>query len=504
MKGSGPVYNDRMFMRCHYERRDWTRARRVAALAGVTVALSMLAAGCETRQEWLTKSRIRNVERGLLRAIYLKGQQPEKLSLETRMQFYRVPGAGVAVMDRDRLEWARGYGVRDVHLREPVTEGTIFQAGALSQAFAAAAALQMVGQGRLELDADLAPRLRELRVPVPGAAPAGRLTLRGILSHADGLAPVGLPGYAAGQKIPGLVDLLRGGGPFPSLADPASGEAGFAALQVLLEATARTPFPSLMRAAVLEPLGMKSSTFEAPLPEAGTLDAASGHGRDGKPVGGKWLTYPAAAAAGLWTTPSDLVVFAAGILETAMGRGGKVLTAGLARSMLTAEAGGRAFGFAVDGAGQDVRFHLEGRTSGFTAVLDAYPYKGQGVAILTNSDNGFLLTEEILRAVSAAYEWPDWKPRERPLFRLDPSIYRQYVGRYEVTPDYALDVTNEDYYLVIRPTGQAPTRFYVENETFFFSIDPYVRIQFVSDDKGHVTGLVLWQQDFKQEARKVG
>ncbi len=251
-------------------RRDWTRraavSTRVAiALAGVTVALSMLVGGCETRQEWLTKSRIRNVERGLLRAIYLKGQQPEKLSLETRMQFYRVPGAGIAVMDRDRLEWARGYGVRDVHLREPVTEGTIFQAGALSQAVVAAAALQMVGRGRLGLDADLAPRLRELRVPVPGAAPAGRLTLRGILSHADGLPPIGLPGYAAGQKVPGLVDLLRGGGPFTPAADPASGEAGFAALQVLLEAEARTPFPSLMRAALLDPLGMKSSTLRGAL-----------------------------------------------------------------------------------------------------------------------------------------------------------------------------------------------------------------------------------------------
>ncbi len=473
-------------------------------LAGVAVAMAFLVTGCETRREWLTKSRIRNVERGLLRAIYLKGQQPEKLNLETRMQFYRVPGAGVAVMDRNRLEWARGYGVRDIHLREPVTQATIFQAGALSQAVAAAAALEMAGRGRLDLEADLGPRLRELRVALPGGVPAGPLALRGILTHADGLAPVSLPGYAAGQKVPSLADLFRDGGPFTAAADPASGEAGFVALQLLLESAAGTPFPSLARTAVLDPLGMKDSTFEAPLPESRALDAASGHGRDGKPVDGKWLTYPAAAASGLWTTPSDLVLFAAGVLDTAMGRGGKVLTPALARSMLTPMAGNRGFGFAVDGAGQDVRFHLEGRTAGFTATLVAYPYKGQGVAVLTNSDNGFLLTEEILRSVSAAYEWPDWKPRERPLFRLDPSIYRQYVGRYQVTPDYALDVAYEDYYLVIRPTGQAPTRFYVENQTFFFSIDPYVRIQFVSDDKGRVTGLVLWQQDFKQEAKKVG
>jgi len=473
-------------------------------LAGVALTMAFLVTGCETRQEWLTKSRIHKVERGLLRAIYLKGQQPEKLNLETRMQFYRVPGAAVAVMDRNRVEWVRGYGVRDVHLREPVTQDTIFQAGALSQAVAAAAALELVGRGRLDLEADLGPRLRELRVTLPGGAPAGPLTLRGILTHADGLAPVSLPGFAAGRKVPALAELLQSCGPFTAAADPASGEAGFAALQLVLESVAGTPFPSLARTAVLDPLGMKDSTFEAPLPGSRALDAASGHGRDGKPVEGKWLTYPAAAASGLWTTPSDFALFAADVLDTAMGRGGKVLSPALARSMLTPVAANRGFGFAVDGVGQDVRFHLEGRTSGFTATFVAYPYKGQGVAILTNSDNGSLLTEEVLRAVSAAYEWPDWKPQERPLFRLDPSIYQQYVGRYLVTPDYALDVTYEDYYLIIRPTGQAPTRFYVESQTFFFSIDPYVRIQFVSDDRGRVTGLVLWQQDFKQEAKKVG
>ncbi len=123
---------------------------------------------------------------------------------------------------------------------------------------------------------------------------------------------------------------------------------------------------------------------------------------------------------------------------------------------------------------------------------------------MTNSDNGALLTDEILRALSAVYEWPDFKAEERTVRRLDPSLYPQFAGRYQVTPEYFLDVAVEDYYLVIRPTGQAPTKFYVENQTFFFSVDPFIRIQFLRDGQGRVTGLVLWQEDFKQEARKIG
>ena len=485
---------------------------RVVALVGIA-ALAFLATGCETRQESLTKSRIRKVEKGLLRAIYLKGQRPEKLSIEARMPFYKVPGVGLAVMDRNGLEWARDYGVRDAHSREPVTTDTIFQAGDLSQPVAAAAALELVDKGLLELGGDMEPLLRRLLAPGPGPTPMSTVTLRKILTHTDGLASVGLPGYPVGCQIPALTDLLQGreftaagfgeASAVPAL-DICISDAGFAVLQALLEETTAKTFPVLANQTVLGPFGMRHSTFDVPLPESMKLNAASGHGRDGRPIEGKWLSYPAAAARGLWTTPSDLVSFAAGVLRSATGKEGQILSAGMARAMLTPQAGNRGLGFAVDGVGTDVRFHLEGRTRGYTCTLVVYPYKGQGAVVMTNSDNGFLISDEILRAVSDAYEWPDFKPQERPLFRLDPSVYQGYVGRYQVTPDYALDVTYEDYYLIIRPSGQSPTRFYVENQTFFFSIDPYVRIQFLSDDKGRVTGLILWQQDFKQEAKKIG
>jgi CubicO group peptidase (beta-lactamase class C family) len=479
----------------------------------VLLGLTLLAAGCETRQQALTNGRIRKVEHGLLRAIFLKGQTPEKLSLEARMQFYKVPGVSITIMDRNGLEWSRAYGVRDAHLREPVTEATIFQAGALAQPLAAAAALRLVEQGRLDLDGDVNARLRTWKVPSNEFTERKPVTVREILIGTAGFPEAEMPGFPADRKSPSLMDLLEGAPGAGSVpAEPSSvpgsevrlSGLGYAVLERLLEDVTLSPFAPLMRQAVLEPLGMKASTFEVPLPEAERIHAASGHGRDGRPIEGKWLDYPAAAADGLWTTPSELLSFASDILQTAMGKDGKILSSGLARAMLSRQAGDRGFGFGIEGTGMDVRFELRGRTHGFACSLDVYPYKGQGAVIMTNSDNGALLRDEILRAVSAAYEWPDFKAEERPLYRLEPSIYEQYVGRYRVTPDYELNVRYEDYYLVIQPTGQAPTRFYVESSTFFFSIDPYIRIQFLTDGKGKVTGLILWQQDFKQEAEKIG
>jgi Domain of unknown function (DUF3471) len=190
-------------------------------------------------------------------------------------------------------------------------------------------------------------------------------------------------------------------------------------------------------------------------------------------------------------------------LETAMGKSARILSPTAARSMLTAQLEYKGFGFNVEGAGEENNFNLRAKTTGYASHLIVYPSRGQGAVIMTNSTNGPLLIDEVLRAISAAYLWPHFKPLERPLFRLDPSIYKQYVGKYEVAPDYVLDVSYEDYYLIVRPSGQAPTKFYVESETIFFSVDPYLRIQFRRDEDGKVAGLVLWQQDFEQEAKRL-
>ncbi len=482
-----------------------------AALVIAALIIATLGA-CWENKASLTKSRIRKVEKGLLRAVYLKGQTPEKLALEARMPFYKVPGVSVAVMDGNALEWSKAYGVRDSRLLEPVTTGTLFQAGAAGQPLTAATALRWVERGRLQLESDVNAALKSWKVPPDESRGKGPVTLKSLLAHAAGFPVTPLAGYPRGVRIPSLIDILegRGGGSGPVAPEPGPGwpgrpsEEGYAVLQQLLEDVSGLPFPALAKESVIAPIGLAASTFEEPLPDAALAAASSGHGRDGNPVEGGAFVYPATAAGGLWTTPVELLSFAADIMASARGQGGKILSPDMARAMLSPQAGNAGFGVFIDGSGTDIRIHVRGRTGGFTTVLELYPYKGQGVVIMANSDNGFLLSEEILRALAAVYEWPDFKPEEKAVYRIDPSITRQYAGRYQVTPEYSLDIASEDYYLVIRPTGQAPTRFYVESETFFFSVDPYIRIQFLSDDKGRVTGLVLWQEDFKQEAKKVG
>ena len=458
-------------------------SRNIHILAAFGLALLLVSAGCETRDS-LTRSRIKKVERGLLRAAYIKGTAPEKLTLSDRMAFYRVPGAGIAVIDGYGLEWAKGYGVKDLQTNAPVTTDTLFQAGSLMRPLVSALLLSLAEKGKLDS-----------RPPQGGKDPS----LWPLWVRSAGLAGPASPGLPRKEALPGLATLAAADPGW----DPTGAKAGLVAVQQMLLNKAGAPLPALMDASVFLPLSMTRSVCEVPLPADAEARAALGHLRGGGMVEGGWMNYPVSAADGLWTTPTDYAAFLNGVVGDAMGKSALALSPESARTLLTPPAARGSLGFVFEGMGNDHFFRAQSRTAGYTAVACYFPALGRGAVVMTNSENGGLLGEEILRAIAAAYQWPHFAPAEKTLFRLDPSIIAEYVGDYEVTPDYSLHVTAEDYYLLIEPTGQARTKFYVENETIFFSIDPFIRIQFRRDEARKVNGLVLWQEDFEQKAVKV-
>lgn len=478
---------------------------------GCLIVSMLLLAGCET-QKSLTRARIKSTEKGLLRAVYIKGIKPDPLRLEDRMKFYQVPGLSLAVINQSSIEWFKAYGEADAQTHQLATPDLQFQGGDFSQAIAAAIALRLVEKGTLDLEGDISPFLRSWRLATSASPGKDPVTLRQLLTHTAGLAVQVFGGYPQQEPLPSLKFILGGEMPaknvpiwceFPPGARPRYSESDYVVLEQLISDVQAKPFSSLAREIVFDPLVMNNSTFEVLKPLAVPEKAASGHLRDGRLLEGGWHNYPQAAAKGLWTTPSDFAAFITELLRAGMDKSSKILTPAAARTLLSPQAGSFAFGFSVDGGGDEINYHARGTTDGFSCLAILYPARGQGAVIMTNSENGSILIEEILRALSVVYEWPHFKPEEKPLYRLDPSIYQQYVGRYQVKPDYVLNVSYKDYYLVVQPTGQVPTKFYVEGETLFFSVDPFIRIQFRKDKLGKVDNLVLWQQDFELTAKKI-
>src|ERR1044072_10001594 len=149
------------------------------------------------------EERIRNIEDGLVVDRKPWKEEPERAPLAERMAFYNVPGVSIALINDGEVEWARGFGVKEVEGEDRVGTDTLFQAGSISKAVTATAVLRLVEQGVLALDEDVNTYLRSWRVPRNGDWQP-RVTLRQLLSHTAGTTVHGFNGYARDEAIPTL------------------------------------------------------------------------------------------------------------------------------------------------------------------------------------------------------------------------------------------------------------------------------------------------------------
>jgi CubicO group peptidase (beta-lactamase class C family) len=161
-----------------------------------------------------------------------------------------------------------------------------------------------------------------------------------------------------------------------------------------------------MRETVLGPAGMGNSSYEQPISTTLAPRAARAHDAGGRRMGAPWHVYPEQAAAGLWTTPSDLARYAIEVQRAIRGPKGAVLSETFAREMIAPTgAGDYAVGLGVSKQGQGWYFGHSGGNWGFQCDMLAHVRKGYGVVVMTNSDAGGRIISEIEARVAAAYGW---------------------------------------------------------------------------------------------------
>jgi CubicO group peptidase (beta-lactamase class C family) len=286
-----------------------------------------------------------------------------------RMHERQITGLSLAIIQEGKIVKAQGYGFTDKSNRTPVTPDTLFQAGSISKPVAASGALHLVEQGRLSLDANVNALLRTWKVPENEFTKEKKVTLRGILSHSAGLTVHGFPGYGAGSTMPSLVQILDGVKPANTPAirvDIVPGSkmrysgGGYVVMQQLIIDATGEPFPKFMHDTVLKPMGMTNSGYEQPLPAALAARTATGYYSNGKPVASRWHIYPEMAAAGLWTTASDLARFEISIQEAMTGKSNPVISQATVRQMLTKQKENAGLGLFLQGEGKRLAFMHDG------------------------------------------------------------------------------------------------------------------------------------------------
>lgn len=490
------------------------KSRFLSCLLALLVAAAGVAPGAsgQAGRKDDTAGRIERVENNLLPAVVIAGKG-SGMKIADRMAHYKVPGVSVAVINDGKIEWARSYGVAEAGSDRAVSVDTLFQAASISKPVSALGALRLVERGKLALDEDVNAWLRSWRVPDSEFTKSKKVTLRRLLSHSAGTTVHGFRGYAEGEQVPTLVELLDGRKPANSAPvrvdlEPGtrfrySGGGTSIAQQLIIDVTGK-PFPQYMREAVLAPVGMKQSTYEQPLPASRAGQAASGHNMAGAVVKGRWHTHPEMAAAGLWTTPSDLARLAIEVQQAFAGRSNKVISKKMAAEMLKPVDGSYGLGFGVGGTGRALTFSHGGSNVGFRCMLFAYAETGQGAVVMTNGDGGAPLLGEILRAIAKEYDWPDHRVKEKKVVEVDSKVFADYVGEYGADGRrVTISTEGGRLYIFAGPFGPTRVEMFPESESKYFIQVNETTITFVRDAGGKVTEMLLQPPGQTIKATKV-
>ncbi len=366
----------------------------------------------------LSPEPIRLVARRVNRPQTVTGGVSDAALMQQLLKQTNVPGVSIAVIKDFTVARVFAYGVADSETRTAVTTRTMFQAGSISKTVAAMASLKAVQEKRFTLDQDVNTILKSWKLPVGEFTRDGPVTPRTLMSHVSGTGDgFGFPGYTPGTPLPTLPQILDGLPPSntrrvrleraPMTAEEYSGGAVMVQQLALMDAVGK-PFAQIARDWIFVPLEMTDSTFEQPLPVARQSQAAHAHGPTGtKPQTNEpWRVFPEQAAAGLWTTPTDLAKFAIDVQLALRGRPSRVLSPAVAREMITpVGVGGYGVGFAILKLGEGWYFLHNGSTFGFRASLFAHSTKGYGAAIMTNGAGGDALIPQVLRLIQQEYKW---------------------------------------------------------------------------------------------------
>jgi CubicO group peptidase (beta-lactamase class C family) len=440
--------------------------------------------------------KIKQVEENLFKYFKLEGQPNP--TIKQRMVLYKVVGLSIAVVNDYKIEWAKGYGWADSSEKRPVTTNTNFEPGSISKSLNSVGILKLVQNKQIDLYTDINNYLTSWKFPYDTTSKGKKITMANLLSHTAGLTVHGFEGYEVGDTIPTLQQILDGKRPAnsesvrsemePGLRHVYSG-GGTTISQLILKDITKQPYDKWMYENVLKPIGMTNSSFSQPQLKDKQKLMATGYLKNGA-VKGKYHVYPEQAAAGLWTTPTDLCKF---IIETQLslkGKSNKVLTQQITELQLKPHIDSAiGLGVFIDNFKGTKYFSHSAGNEGFSGFYNGSYEGGNGIAIICNATDGSGLMGEFINSVARVYHWKGFDVNEgvtKKEVKLSENRADKYIGCYQTgTRINEIYKKGNTYYLQALAD---PWQIYFTGDSSFINLESVSEKTFLFDKRGNVIG----------------
>ena len=451
-------------------------------------------------------SRLEQAARRILPVNPIAGRE-QSWPIQDRLIHHGCTGVAVCVIEGGEVGEARGFGVveRD---GPPVAADTMFAGASISKPLTAVLALQLVAEGRLDLDQPVNEVLESWKIPENAFTRSVPVTLRHLLSHRAGTTVHGF-GDFPGERGPSPLDTLNGRAPAmtpPVLVDKTPGGGvrysggGTTIVEVLIEEQRGRPFAEVASSRIFEPLGMTRTTFEQPLPDRFRPFAAVGHDGEGNPRPRRVTYTPQLAAGGIYSSALDYARFMVECRRAWLGMPNVLLPQPLAWAMMECQGGGQfGLGWELFGAGSSLRFAHGGSNMGYQCNATCTLESGDGAVILTNGLMGIILHAEVLTSLAAAYGWRGIEKTPRRVVTLDAARQGTYVGRFRIVSGVDapnLDIWLEDGKLYSKIEGMIlpPREMFLDNRGRFFGQQTNAETEVLFGADGRAQELIVYAE----------
>ncbi len=400
---------------------------------------------------------------------YSKVIQELRSVIEYEIQQKQLPAFSISLIDDQSTVWAEGFGFQDATGQERATANTVYRVGSVSKLFTDIGVMQLVEEGKLELDAPVQRYLPNFRPKAASAkSNSGAISLRQLMSHRSGLVRETPVGNYFDPSEPTLQATVASLNATSLVYEPNTrtkySNAAVAVVGAILESQLQETHPDRIRRTIFEPLDMNASSFVVTDAIAPQLATGWMHTYDGRRFEAPMFLLGTGPAGNLYSSVVDLAKFVHCLFREGKTKTGRIASAETLKLMMTpiTDADGKSQGFGLGFHVQNLDGHVKvghgGAIYGFSTQLEVLPERRLGAVVATSLDgaNGVLqrIADHALRLMIAVQ---DGQPL--PKYRRTQAVPAERGD--ELVGDYR-DATGSQYARIMKLNEQV----YLERGTY--------------------------------------